>query len=230
MWQNAAVADVLSSELRDSFERERLDAKSMRATEPAALRQATVAMYGRLARLQDDAIARGNVPIACRRGCSYCCHLRVEIRPHEAFVLAHHIATRFSAEQRARAEARIDATAQRIAAMTVEEHQHAGIPCALLEDGVCTAYEGRPAACRKYYSVSLTTCRDAYNDPAAPLTGPLDDDDVRLAGNAVALGFAKGREDAGFDAKLYELHFALAHALRGSQAERRYRAGKKAFV
>ena len=53
---------------------------------------------------------------------------------------------------------------------------------------------------------------------------------MRLAGNAVALGFAQGREDAGFDATVYELHFALRQALASSRAERRYRDGKRAFV
>jgi hypothetical protein len=221
---------VIPPDLRAAFDRERGEARRAKPQDAATFRTLTIAMYGRLAQLQGGVIARDGVDVACRRGCSYCCHLRVEIRPHEAFVLAHHVEARFSREQRARFDARLNANATRIEALTVEGHQRAGIPCALLDNGVCTAYEARPAACRKYYSVSVDTCRDAFNDTSAPLTGPLESDNVRLAGNAVALGYAKGREEAGFDIKLYELHFAVRHALRGGQAERRYRARKQPFV
>lgn len=221
---------IVPPELQATFEREREGAQHAKPRDAESFRALTVRMYGRLAQLQANTIERQKVDVACRRGCSFCCHLRVEMRPHEAFVLAHHIQTRFGAMQRAKLDARIAANLRRIEPLTPQEHIRAGIPCALLEDGVCTAYEARPAACRKYYSVSLDTCRNAYADTSAPLTGPLEDETVRLAGNSVVLGFAKGREDAGLDAKLYEFHFALRRALEGSQAERRYRAGKKPFL
>jgi Fe-S-cluster containining protein len=170
------------------------------------------------------------VELACERGCSYCCHLRVEIRPHDAFVLAHHILTRFSAEQRARATARIEENLERIAPLTAEQHIRANIPCAFLVEGVCSVYEARPATCRKYYSVSVQNCRNSFNDTSAPLTGDIEHEEVRLAGNAVALGYAKGLEDAGYDATLYELHYAVHSALTNPKAERRYRDGKRSFV
>lgn len=215
--------------LQTAFERERKDA-SRATADDAQARAQTVRMFGRLAELQAEVIAEQRVDVACERGCSYCCHLRVEIRPHEAFVLARHIQSRFSAEQRVQVLARLEETLRRIAPLSPAQHIRAGIPCALLDGGACSAYEGRPATCRKYYSVSVTTCRDAFNDTAAPLTGELEDEQVRLAGNAVALGYAKGLEDAGYDATLYELHFALYKALTDSKAGKRYRQRKKAFV
>ena len=215
----------VSPELQAAFDREREEGRSS-----AAAQTQTVRMYGRLAALQSDIIARGNVNLACKRGCSYCCHLRVEIRPHDAFVLAQHVQTKFNAEQRARAVVRIEDNLERIAALTPEQHIRAGIPCALLEEGVCSVYEARPATCRKYYSVSVETCRNAFNDTSAPLTGEIEDEQVRLAGNAVALGYAKGLEDAGYDATLYELHYALHSALTHPEAETLYSDGKQPFV
>jgi Fe-S-cluster containining protein len=217
-------------ELKAVFDRERKEVRARELADVAAVRTQTVRMYGRLAALQGDVIARGKIELACERGCSYCCHLRVDIRPHEAFVLARHIQTKLSAEQRARAMARIEENLKRIAPLTPEQHVRAGIPCALLEEGVCSVYEGRPATCRKYYSVSVETCRNAFNDTAAPLTGEIEDEQVRLAGNAVALGYAKGLEDAGRDITQYELHYALHRALTNAKAERRYRDGKRPFV
>ena len=97
-------------------------------------------------------------------------------------------------------------------------------------DGACSAYDARPATCRKYYSISVDVCRHAFDAPSEPLIGDIENETVRLAGNAVALGYAKGLEDAGFDAALYELHYALHKALTDPKAERRYRDGKRAFV
>ena len=220
----------VTPELQAAFNRERMEARARKSVDAAAARAQTIQMYGRLAALQGEVIARAKVKVACKRGCSYCCHLRVEIRPHDAFVLAHHVQTRFNTEQRARAIARIEETLRRIVPLTPEQHIRAGIPCALLEEGVCSVYEDRPATCRKYYSVSVETCRDAFNDTSAPLTGEIEHEQVRLAGNAVALGYAKGLDDAGYDTTLYELHYALHAALTDLIAETHYRNGKRPFV
>jgi hypothetical protein len=169
------MTDTVTPALQDAFDRERRDGSRGAADETR-----TVRMFGRLAALQAEVIAEQRVDIACKRGCSYCCHLRVEIRPHEAFVLARHIQSRFSAERQMQVVARLAATLQRIAPMSAAQHIRAGIACALLEDGACSAYEGRPATCRKYYSVSVATCRNAFADTAAPLTGELVQDELHV--------------------------------------------------
>ncbi|MBS0319049.1 MAG: YkgJ family cysteine cluster protein [Proteobacteria bacterium] len=224
------MRNPVTTELHATFDTERRMARAQHPPDLAKVRTQTVHMYGRLEALQEQVIADTGVALACAKGCSYCCHLRVEIRAHDAFVLAHHLRTQFSLGQQAAALARIEANLHRIAELTPEQHVRAGIPCALLEDGACSAYAGRPATCRKYYSVSVDTCRNAYNDTAAPLTGEIQDETVRLAGNAVALGYAKGLEDAGYDTTLYELHFALHAALTQPKADKRYRQGKRPFV
>ena len=186
--------------VQQAFDRERAVASARASSAAAVVRSETVHMYGRLATLQRDVIAQRSVDVACERGCHYCCHLRVEIRPHEAFVLAEHIAGRFSHADRAATITRIEANLQRIAPLSAAAHVRAGLPCALLdEQGTCSVYDARPAACRKYYSVSVSTCRNAFLDTSAPLTGELENEAVRLAGNAVALGHAQGLEDAGFE-------------------------------
>jgi Fe-S-cluster containining protein len=224
------VNSLVSPELQAAFDREREQARTRKAVDAAAGRMQTIRMYGRLADLQGDIVARGKVELACQRGCSYCCHMRVEMRPHDAFVLSEHVQTKFSPEQRARAIVRIEENLKRIALLTPDQHMRAGIPCALLEEGICSVYEARPAACRKYYSVSVEICRTAFDDPSAPLTGEIEHEQVRLAGNAVALGYAKGLEDAGYDINPYELHYALHRALTNPKAETRYRKGKRPFV
>ena len=220
----------VSPALQAAFDRERNDSRARARPDAVTARTHTVRMYGRLAALQAQVMADEKVDVACKCGCSYCCHLRVEIRPHEAFVLAQHIRTRLTPEEGARILARIKENLAPIASLSREQHVRAGIPCALLEENACSVYEARPAACRKYHSVSVVVCRAAFNDTSAPLIGEIEHEQVRLAGNAVALGYAKGLEEAGYDAGLYELHYALYRALIDSKAEKRYRRGKRAFV
>ncbi len=220
------MVDSPAPECQIAFNRGRTEARTSRFEDDAAVREQTIRMYRRLSDMQDAVSAKNRVDFACQRGCSYCCHLRVEIRPHDAFVLVHHIQTKFSAEQRTAALLRIEQTLKRIESLTPEQHIRAGIPCALLQGGVCSAYDARPATCRKYHSVSADVCRNAFKNPSAPLTGDIEDEQVRMAGNAVALGYAKGLDDV----QLYELHHALHSALTNPKAWKRYRKGKRAFV
>ena len=223
------MTETIPAALQVTFERERADARRTVARDADAVRAQVVRMYSRLDHEQVAVIASTKLTLACERGCNYCCHQRVEIRPYEAFVLAEHIRARMTA-QRADVVIRLAANRARIAPLTPLQHTQAGIACALLVDGACSVYEARPAACRKYYSLSVETCRNAFEHPTEPLTGPLEDDNLRLAGNAVALGYARGIEESGRDADRYELHAALLDALENPKSSKRYRAGKKAFV
>ena len=223
------MTETIPAALQVTFERERADARRTVARDADAVRAQVVRMYSRLDHEQVAVIASTKLTLACERGCNYCCHQRVEIRPYEAFVLAEHVRARMTA-QRADVVMRLAANRARIAPLTPLQHTQAGIACALLVDGACSVYEARPAACRKYYSLSVETCRNAFEHPTEPLTGPLEDDNLRLAGNAVALGYARGVEESGRDADRYELHAALLEALENPKSSKRYRAGKKAFV
>ena len=224
------MSESVPSALQAVFERERTDARATPAREGAAVREQVVRMYARLAREQGDVISSTKLALACERGCNYCCHQRVEIRPYEAFVLAEHIRTRMTPAQQSDAISRLTANRARIEPMEPLQHTQTGIACALLVDGACSVYEARPAACRKYYSLSVDTCRSAFEHPTEPLSGPLEDDTLRLAGNAVALGYARGVEESGRDAQRYELHAAVLAALENPKSAKRYRDGKKSFV
>ena len=224
------MTDTVPAALQSVFEHERTAARGAPAGDAGAVRAQVVRMYARLEREQGTVIASSKLALACERGCNYCCHQRVEIRPYEAFVLAEHIRTRMTVAEQAIVRSRLIANRARIAPLEPLQHTQAGIACALLVDGVCSVYEARPAACRKYYSLSVDTCRSAFERPTEPLGGPLEDDTLRLAGNAVALGYARGVEESGRDAERYELHAALMAALDNPKASRRYRDGKKAFV
>ena len=224
------MTDTVSADLQAVFEKERASARTLPARDADAVRGQVVRMYMRLEREQVAVITVARLALECARGCNYCCHQRVEVRPYEAFVLADHIRAHMTAAQQTEVKDKLIANRARIAPLAPLQHTQAGIPCALLVDGACSVYAARPAACRKYYSLSVNTCRTAYEHPTEPLIGPLEDDGLRLAGNAVALGYARGVEESGRDAGRYELHAALLEALENPKAAKRYRDGKKAIL
>lgn len=113
-------------------------------------------------------------PIACAAGCDYCCHLRVDVFRHEAVALLDHLRTCASPAEAAALERRILGNAQRIDGMTVAEHRAAGIPCAFLVGGHCSAYDVRPSACAAYHSLSRDRCEHSFRHPR----------DIGTAGNA----------------------------------------------
>lgn len=225
------ISPQLQAVFDDERSRMRVAVVARSPRDAAAIAKQTVRMYGRLAQLQEEAIAAQRVEVACTAGCHYCCHLRVEVRPYEVFFLAAHVRSSFGEAEQQALLAKLDANLARIAPLTPQQHIRAGIPCALLDDqGRCGVYAARPAVCRKYYSITVDTCRDAHANPHAPLAHEIEHEGVRLAGNAVALGFAKGIEDGGMDASPVELQFALKSALTNPKAEKRWRDGKKPFV
>ncbi len=112
-----------------------------------------------------DSARRDGVAIACVPGCTFCCHQRVGVLPHEAIALLEHLRTRCTPSDAATIEARIHANARAIDAMTAAEHRAANLPCAFLVGGRCSAYEVRPSVCASFHSLRKDRCRYAFEHP-----------------------------------------------------------------
>ena len=179
----------------------------------------------------EQSVAAHGVVTACTRGCSYCCHVQVDMLPPESFALAAWL-------RRNLAPARLDAiierlreNARRTRELGAEGRRKSNIACALLgEDGACSAYEARPAQCRRFHSTRLETCKSSYADPAddsihSP-THPL----VSHNAQVIVTLAQHGLRDEGLDAEPQDMSLALLEALENAKAWRRWRDGKKAFV
>src|SRR5690606_37555531 len=75
------------------------------------------------------------IALACARGCSPCCHLRVLVHPHEAFALAAWLRRRFEAPRLAATIARLRENVRATKALGEEGRKRANLACALLDDG-----------------------------------------------------------------------------------------------
>lgn len=167
-------------------------------------------------------------PVACAQGCSFCCHHRVSVLPHEALALWHALRTELPAPLAAVVTSRIREHARRVDAMTVAEHYAANLPCAFLVDGVCSVYARRPSVCASFHSMSRARCEESFNRPEGIGT-PRNRRPVLLdlQGFADAVIEATGAavSAAGLDARKVELHQAVRALLDDPDAARRWGAG-----
>ena len=200
------------------------------ARDPARLASAVVTLHRRVDEVLATTIEGHKVPIACARGCSYCCNLRVQVQPYEAFTLAAWLKRNFAPERLAGVLARLRANVSKTRELGEEARKRTNIACALLgEDGACTAYEARPAQCRRYHSTDVLPCRtfhDTHDDriEAAMHQAVAHNADVIITQGRHAVR-AAGLDDASVD-----MNVALLEALENPKSWRRWRDGKKPFV
>jgi hypothetical protein len=186
----------------------------------------------RVAAMLDQAFAEalhGGTPVACEPGCAYCCHLRVGAFEHEAVALAHYLRTRLEPARAAAVRERILANAGRIERMTVAEHYRARLPCALLVDGRCCAYEVRPSACAAHHSLSRVRCAQAFEHPerhGTPANSRPASLELQTLGDALIAATQSALTDSGRSAARGELHQLLRAILtNGDTADEPTRQG-----
>ncbi len=99
---------------------------------------------------------------ACARGCTHCCHFPVGVTFGEALRIAAAIGTR--------PELRAAFAAASAAVARLPWSALVGVPCPLLRDGACAAYEVRPLPCRAMASRDAAACAQALaGGPPPPL-------------------------------------------------------------
>jgi len=169
--------------------------------------------------------------IACREGCSHCCHNQVTAPAHELLTLAERI-QRMPDDQRARVMEHVSRNAARVDSMTRDEAMRSPMRCALLgDDNACTVYDDRPSSCRRCHSLSYARCEDSFMNPRdlssrIPLSTPL-----LVLSQAQYLGFRKVLSERGIDTRYYEMNTALREALSaGDACGERLGRGDEVFV
>jgi len=169
-------------------------------------------------------------PLACKAGCSYCCHYKVDARAEEVFQIVDYVRTKFSAPRQLQLLEDVARNAADLRGKTREEQLSANLACPLLDDGQCSVYAVRPARCRTFHATDVAGCKQSFDEPdnlAIPhslVPGLLH------TGEAHLKGLRQAFNDAGYDGNTYELNAALAAALRDGTPKRRFEKRKKAFV
>jgi Fe-S-cluster containining protein len=200
------------------------------ARDPARLATAVVTLHRRVDEVLAATIEGHGVKVACARGCSFCCNLRVQVQPYEAFTLAAWLRRNFDAKRLEGVLAKLRANVARTRELGEEARKRTNLPCALLgPDGACTAYEARPAQCRRYHSTDVAPCRSFHETHDDAIEATMN---TAVAHNADVI-ITQGRHAvraAGLDDASVDMNLALLEALDNPKSWRRWRDGKKPFV
>lgn len=165
--------------------------------------------------------------VACRAGCSHCCHVPVDVQAHEVFYAAEHVLLKFSPDDLAEIIARTAMHRDNLADLAKGDRSFVLQPCPLLEaGGDCSIYAGRPEICRSHHASDATVCA------AAKVPGEFESVHIpalQARMYAVMLGLDEALESAGFDDRAYDFGSALHEALTDSRCLTRWLRREHAF-
>ena len=163
---------------------------------------------------------------ACKAGCTFCCYLpAVLASAAEVVYLADWLRANCTPDELAAVRKRLEARCEQSATGSPDRKR---LPCALLQDDTCMAYDARPFKCRGWNSVRLEACEQAYGQSETTTEVPVDTF-AFVMGNAVLNGLSDATQHAELDGGAYELNAALLRALDLPDATLRWRNGERLF-
>lgn len=216
-----------NQKIRAAFEQERQMVKI------AVEKDELTAIEGHYQRLDSTAKAvfqHADVSVDCKKRCHFCCHFKTEVAPVEIFRIVEYIRSHFDEERLQSVKERAKTAKNLIRRLPIAERIQTNIPCALLEDGLCSVYSVRPSICRKKHSTDVAACKASYDRPN---DDTIQESEIPLVSEVLSTMSAAARlgiEDTGLDAALYDLNEFLTDALDDNEYRKRWINGKKAFV
>lgn len=176
--------------------------------------------------LTDGARFIEHIPVACGKGCSFCCKMWVDATPPETI----YTVKKMPPKQRQLALEAVERTCAQTSGLSIfERWGGANPPCPLLdEQGACSVYENRPVACRTLVSTNVDDCKSTFIDgseegfPSPDVWFTLRDSyNTALEGTLIHCGLAY---------QAHEWNDSLRIALTTPDAEARWLAGADDFA
>ena len=168
--------------------------------------------------------------LACRAGCTWCCHFSVDVRAVEVFGILDFVERTFTAEDKARVYAEIRTNSVALGNLDELERMRRNVKCPFLREGRCSIYAARPQTCRNYHATSAVGCQQSYEDPdnldIDPEFAPL----VYQAGGAHVDAITTAMREAGYDTNVYEMNNAIDAALSEPGARERFESKLPPFI
>ncbi len=168
--------------------------------------------------------------LACRAGCTWCCHYSVDVRAVEVFGIVDFVERTFSTEEKERVYTEIRANSVALSGLDEFERMRRNVQCPFLREGRCSIYAVRPQTCRNYHATSAVGCQQSYEDPdnfeIDPEFAPL----VYQAGGAHVDAITTAMREAGYDTNVYEMNTAIDAALSEPGARERFESKLPPFI
>ncbi|WP_320044655.1 YkgJ family cysteine cluster protein [uncultured Desulfobacter sp.] len=148
--------------------------------------------------------------VACRSGCSYCCHSQIHVLPIEVLLILSFLSECFTRKQILLLMDRIDQRLQRTrekslgSLFSIKDK----LPCIFLENGMCSIYEVRPFICRAWNSMDSSLCKKIFD------SGKFDDEiEASSARNLIFESSRSLFSDFGRQLKLETVPFEITQAV-----------------
>lgn len=219
-----SMTDIFQTAALTEYQKSSAQIAKLKET-PAALNKSYERYDNLIAKAFDESARKP----ACKAGCAFCCHYKVEVRAHEMLLIKDYMTKNFSAAKIAAVLAEAESNAAIIRTLTPEQHLTTNLKCALLQDNQCSIYPVRPFRCRNFHSTDAAACEQSFNDPGNMeiATGMIED--VAMLADALTQGFEAAAEQTGKDNRIYDFNTALVEVFSDKSALKRYQRGKQTF-
>jgi Fe-S-cluster containining protein len=167
--------------------------------------------------------------LACRAGCTWCCHFSVDVRAVEVFSILEFVERSLSPQDKARIYSEVRANSAALQGMDDMERMRRNVKCPFLSAGRCSIYEARPQTCRNYHATAVAGCQQSYEDPDNLDIDPEFAPMVYQAGGAHVDAFTRAMREGGYDTNVYEMNCALDAALKQPDARERFEEKRTPF-
>lgn len=168
-------------------------------------------------------------PLACHKGCSYCCSIAVGASIPEVLFIARYLKETLKAEDLADVRRRIEEHQEQLSRVPLRRRLSYSLRCPLLVDGMCSVYVARPLACRGWNSFDAAKCQAFEQDPEGKGTTPVYMPQRSVVAS-IQRGVEKGLQALGLDHSFLELGAGLKIALDTPDAAERWLAGEPIFA
>ena len=167
--------------------------------------------------------------LACRAGCTWCCHFSVDVRAVEVFSILDFVERSLPSDEKARIYSEVRANSAALKGMDDMERMRRNVKCPFLSAGRCSIYEARPQTCRNYHATDVAGCQQSFEDPDNLEIDPEFAPMVYQAGGAHVDAFTRALREAGYDTNVYEMNSALDTALSEPDARKRFEQKRQPF-
>ncbi len=171
------------------------------------------ALYEAIDGLNEALIHRASVegkPVACRRGCSWCCNQAVFAVTYEFEYLNNYLEKKFDKVRLTKVREKAAHKLEVTSGLSPEKRLLYKAPCPLLENGVCSAYEARPMACRIYLSSDVKSCMREYQKPENTRDFPALFSFPLQAGRIMNEGFTALLRELGYESAEFTMEQGLS--------------------
>jgi Fe-S-cluster containining protein len=191
-----------------------------------------IAAYARSQERLDERLA--NAPdaptLACKAGCSWCCHFTIDLRPVEVFRILDFMNRHLDQPSRERVHVELLANRRITSLLDDTARMQMNIKCPFLVEGRCSIYVARPQTCRNYHATDAAGCQKSFEEPENLSIDPEFAPLVYQIGGSHVEAFSKAMRDEGYDVDAYEMNVVLSTALEHPEAAALFERKRKPFA